>query len=91
MQLLTDDQISKELTQLTGWERINNQIEKVFNTKNFIYTIGFVNQVALLAERADHHPDILVQYSKVTITLYTHSMGGITEKDINLAKEIEQL
>ena len=50
---------------------------------------GFVNKVALLSEMADHHPDILIRWNKVSITLSTHSEGGITEKDVSLAGEIE--
>ena len=91
MPLLTDKQISEELNLLDGWEREENQIVKLFSTRNFVNTMGFVNKIALLAERADHHPDMLVQYSRVTVTLSTHSEKGITEKDINLAKEIEEL
>ena len=53
--------------------------------------MGFVTKVAILAESVDHHPDILIEYSKVTITLSTHSEGGLTEKDFNLASEIEDV
>lgn len=91
MSLLSDAEISDELTSLTGWEKHENTITKVFKTKNYVDTIGFVNKIALLSERADHHPDLFVQYSKVTITLSTHSEGGITQKDIKLAGEIEEV
>ena len=89
MPLLSDDEINDKLGGLEGWERQDEQIGKLFKLKNYIESVGFVNKVALLAERADHHPDILLQYNKVTITLTTHSEGGITEKDISLAREIE--
>ena len=89
MPLLSDEDILDKLGGLDGWERVDDQITKLFKLKNYIESVGFVNKVALLAERADHHPDIILQYNKVTITLTTHSDGGITEKDIDLAREIE--
>lgn len=91
MPLLTEQQILSELSNLENWEKVDNTITKNFKTKNYVYTIGFVNQIALLAERADHHPDLIVKYNNVTVTLSTHSAGGITEKDIDLAREIEHL
>lgn len=89
MPLLSDGDIQDKLGGLDGWERVDNQISKLFKLKNYIESVGFVNKVALLAERADHHPDIILQYNKVTVTLTTHSDGGITEKDVDLAREIE--
>ena len=91
MALLEENEIDGHLGELEGWERSGNQIEKTFKLKNFIESVGFINKIAILAEKADHHPDILILYSKVKITLSTHSEGGITIKDINLAKEIENL
>ena len=89
MALLDDTQISENLSGLAGWERAGNEIVKSYKLNDFIASIGFVNKIAILAEKADHHPDILIQYSSVKITLSTHSEGGITEKDFNLAAEIE--
>ena len=89
MALLTDADIEERLKGLNGWEHKSGEIAKLYKLKNYIESVGFVNKAALLAERADHHPDILLQYNKVTITLSTHSEGGITDKDINLAAEIE--
>lgn len=90
MALLTENEIKEGLSNLDGWGQDGDQIVKQFKFKNFVESMGFVTQVAILSERVDHHPDILIQYSKVGITLSTHSEGGITEKDINLAKEIEE-
>ncbi len=90
MTLLTEKEISSELTNLDGWAKNGEQIEKTFVLRDFIDSIGFVNKIAILSEKADHHPDILIRWNKVSITLSTHSEGGITEKDINLAREIEQ-
>ena len=89
--LLSEQDIMQNLSSLDGWEQSGIEIEKQFKFKDFIQSIGFVNKVAILAEKADHHPDILVQYSKVKIVLSTHSEGGITEKDFSLANEIENI
>ncbi len=89
--LLTQESITKKLQSLQGWEQSGSEIEKQFKFKSFIESIGFVNKVALLSEKADHHPDILIQYSKVKITLSTHNEGGITDKDFSLATEIEEV
>lgn len=89
MTLLSDEDIQDKLGGLEGWERVDEKITKTYKLKNYIESVGFVNKIALLAERADHHPDILLQYNKVTVTLTTHSDGGITEKDFSLAREIE--
>jgi 4a-hydroxytetrahydrobiopterin dehydratase len=90
MALLTEKEISSALEVLQGWQRKGEEIEKTFILRNFVDSMGFVNKVALLSERADHHPDILIQWNKVSITLSTHSEGGITEKDMSLAGEIEK-
>jgi 4a-hydroxytetrahydrobiopterin dehydratase len=91
MPLLTDAEIEDGLKGLNGWERKGNEIVRVYKNKSFVDSIGFVNKVAILAEKADHHPDILIQYKNVTLTLSTHSKGGLTEKDFNLAREIDAL
>jgi len=90
MALLSENEIKEGLFGLEGWGHEGNQIVKQFKFKNFVQSMGFVTKVAILAERVDHHPDILVEYSKVTITLSTHSEGGLTEKDFNLAGEIQE-
>jgi len=91
MPLLTDAEIEDGLKGLGGWEKKGKEIVRVFKNKSFVDSLGFVNKVAILAEKADHHPDILIQYKNVTLTLSTHSKGGLTEKDFNLAREIDAL
>jgi len=91
MPLLTDAEIEDGLKGLDGWERKGNEIVRVYKNKSFADSLGFVTKVAILAEKADHHPDILIQYKNVTLTLSTHSKGGLTEKDFNLAREIDAL
>jgi 4a-hydroxytetrahydrobiopterin dehydratase len=90
MASLTDQQIQDRLKQLEGWAHKSNAISKLFRFKEFMDGIAFVNRVAQLAEKADHHPDILINYTRVTFTCTTHSDGGVTEKDFKLASEIEQ-
>jgi len=73
------------------WEEQDNSIGKEFSFKNFKEAVDFVNEVAKLAEKANHHPDILIhEYNKVIITLSTHSEGKVTDKDHDLARQIEE-
>lgn len=72
-----------------GWELKDNSIVKLYKFKDFLEAMRFVNRVAEQAEAADHHPDILIRWNKVTLTLSTHSAGGLTEKDFNLAAQID--
>ena len=89
--VLKEDQIKLRLKTLQGWQRKGNEIAKLFEYKDFARSMGFVNSVALLAEKANHHPDIDIRWNKVTLTLSTHSAGGLTQKDFTLAAEIDQL
>lgn len=86
---LAFNQLEKELRQLPGWEHFDGSIQKHFQFGSFIGAIEFVNSIASLAEQTDHHPDIDIRYSKVIVRLSTHSEGGITQKDIQMAKDIE--
>jgi 4a-hydroxytetrahydrobiopterin dehydratase len=89
--LLAEEDVQKELSSLKGWKREGNEIAKQFELKDFVHAMGFVNSVALLAEKANHHPDVDIRWNKVRLLLSTHSAGGLTEKDFNLAKQIESL
>lgn len=91
MALLSEGEINERLKGLKGWDHRGNEITKRFQLKNFVESVGFVNKVSILAEKADHHPDILIRYKNVTLTLSTHSEGGLTERDFNLAREIDGL
>lgn len=86
---LSEEEIRKTLETLPGWERVGVPIAKEYEFKDFAQAMVFVNEVARLAEEADHHPDILVRYNKVRLTLSTHSAGGLTAKDEALARKIE--
>lgn len=92
MSLLTQDEITKNLSTLSGWTKEENQITKLFQFKDFAEALSFVNKVGTEAERMDHHPDIFIHsWNKVKITISTHSEGGITKKDFQLAEKIEGL
>ncbi len=86
---LSDIAIQRELGNLTGWSRRGDAITKTFQFRNFLTGIGFVSAVAKAADAADHHPDIDIRYTKVTCTLSTHSAGGITQKDLDMARKID--
>jgi 4a-hydroxytetrahydrobiopterin dehydratase len=90
MPKLSDAQIGDELKSLPGWEYQENSLRKLFRFKEFMDGIRFVDAVAGMAEAADHHPDIHVNYTRVTFVCSTHSEGGVTEKDVRLATQIEQ-
>lgn len=89
MPKLTDAAVSDGLNRLPGWERRGDAIVKKYAFPSYLEGIFFVNRVAPLAEQADHHPDLTVGWKKVTVSLSTHSAGGITEKDMDLARKIE--
>jgi 4a-hydroxytetrahydrobiopterin dehydratase len=86
---LSDDQIQKGLADLPGWSRTGAEIERTYELPSFPDAVAFVTRVGFLAEAANHHPDLDVRYSKVRVVLSTHSEGGITEKDLSLAGEID--
>ena len=88
---LSDAQIEAQLLSLPEWSEAGGAVQRTYQFKDFGASMGFVNRVAELAERQDHHPDILVRYNKVTLTLSTHDAGGITDKDFALAKKIDEL
>lgn len=89
--LLTPKEIAARLKPLKGWKRSGKEIAKTYVRKDFIAAMSFVTGVAILAEKANHHPDIDIRWNKVTLTLSTHSAGGLTEKDFALAQKIEAL
>ena len=90
-ELLSDIAIQRELGSLPGWSRKGDAVTKTFQFKTFLAGIDFVDAVARAAEAADHHPDIDIRYSKITCVLSTHSAGGITKKDLDLAAQMERI
>ncbi len=89
--LLDSKQIKAALKDLPEWDLEKNSIERVFEFDDFAAAIDFVNGVAELAEEHDHHPDMDIRYVKVRVILSTHSKGGITELDVELAERIGNL
>ena len=88
---LSDIAIQRELGSLPGWSRRGDVITKTYQFKAFLTGIGFVDAIAKAAEAADHHPDIDIRYTKILCSLSTHSAGGITQKDLDMARQIEGL
>jgi 4a-hydroxytetrahydrobiopterin dehydratase len=89
-ELLTEDQIREALTG-TEWQRERDEIVRTVTLADFKAAMAFVNQVADLAESANHHPDISISWNKVSLRLSTHSAGGLTSKDTDLARSIDRL
>ncbi|NDJ88182.1 4a-hydroxytetrahydrobiopterin dehydratase [Mycolicibacter kumamotonensis] len=91
MALLTDDQVDSALSGIDGWERADGALRRSVTFPSFLAGIDAVRRVAERAEAADHHPDIDIRWRTVTFALVTHSEGGITEKDLAMAGEINRI
>lgn len=88
---LSDIAIQRELGNLPGWSRRGDVITKTYQFRTFLSGIDFVVAVAKAAEAADHHPDLDIRYTKIIAALSTHSAGGITQKDLDLARQMDKL
>ena len=88
-QKLSDLEIQRALGSLAGWSRRGDALSKTFIFDRFADAIAFVDRVAKVADEMDHHPDIDIRYTKVTMSLSTHDAGGITQHDLELAQKIE--
>ncbi|MFQ5664273.1 MAG: 4a-hydroxytetrahydrobiopterin dehydratase [Terriglobia bacterium] len=91
MPALSDAEVRNKLGSLPGWQLKGKAIEKKYELISFLPAIQFVQKLAELAEAEQHHPDITINYNAVTLKLSTHSQGGVTEKDLELAGKIEKL
>ena len=91
MELLTDPQITAELATVPAWARDGGSITTVATRADFRDALLYLGAVAYLAEKANHHPDIGIAWNKVTLTLSTHSAGGLTANDFALARQISSL
>ena len=89
---LSDPQIETELKNLDGWkhDQSQNAITKTFKFKNFSQAWGFMSRIALIAEKMDHHPEWFNVYNRVDVTLATHDVKGLSERDIKLAKIMDE-
>jgi 4a-hydroxytetrahydrobiopterin dehydratase len=86
---LTDQQIQQEMTALPGWSREGDELRKQFSFADFRAAMKFVNSVADMAESANHHPDITINYNRVSLALSTHDVGGLSRLDVELAKQAD--
>ena len=89
--LLTESEIKSRLKSLKGWRHGGKFITKTFKFGHFMDAIAFINEVAEAAEREQHHPDIKIRYTTVKLSIQTHSAGGVTEWDFDLAGAIDAL
>jgi len=89
MAKLTDAEIAQRLKAMPEWTREGDAIRKTFSFGKFADGIRFVDRVAVAADAMDHHPDIDIRYTRITMTLATHSAGGLTAKDFDLAAKID--
>jgi 4a-hydroxytetrahydrobiopterin dehydratase len=90
MALLSLEETERQLKQLPGWQLDGRAIRKTFTFADFPAAVAFVNRLVPEAESADHHPDILINYRRVTLTYSTHSEGGLTVKDFDGAAMAER-
>ncbi len=89
--MLTNDQVDAALPDLNGWQRSDGALRRSIEFPAFLEGVDAVGRVAELAEQKDHHPDIDIRWRTVTFALVTHSAGGITDQDLEMAKAIDQL
>jgi 4a-hydroxytetrahydrobiopterin dehydratase len=89
MELLSDSEIDSRLAELDGWEREGETIAKTFELADFVGSAQFVGKLVEPAEEMGHHPDLTVSWNKVGVSITTHSAGGLTANDFELAKRID--
>jgi 4a-hydroxytetrahydrobiopterin dehydratase len=91
MARLSDEEIGARLRELDGWERTGEAIERTFKLADFKGSVDFVNRLTPEAEEMNHHPDLAISWNEVTVTITTHSEGGLTANDFELARRIATL
>ena len=91
MARLSDEEIDQRLSELAGWEREGDAIKRVFKLDDFKGSVDFVNRLTPEAEEMNHHPDLAISWNEVTVTISTHSEGGLTANDFELARRIATL
>lgn len=87
----TETEIRQALADLGSWTIVDGKLHREYRFRDFVQAFGFMTQAALLAERAAHHPEWFNVYNRVVVDLTTHEAGGITHKDLDLAREMEQI
>jgi len=91
MVLLEDSEIEERLSRLDGWARVGEAIAKEFSCGDFVGSVRFVESLVEPAEEMGHHPDVAISWNKVTVTISTHSEGGLTAADFELAGKVDGL
>lgn len=91
MPVLTPDQRGEIPHRLVDWTLDGESLRRTFVFSDFTEAMGFVTRVAILAEKANHHPDIDIRWNKVTLVLTTHDAGGLTDRDVEMAEKIDHL
>lgn len=91
MSILPDNQIEAFVGDHPKWSWADKKITRTFEFEDFNESMGFVTRLAMEAEKANHHPDIDIRWNEVTLTLSTHSEGGLTQKDLDLAEKADEL
>jgi 4a-hydroxytetrahydrobiopterin dehydratase len=89
MARLSDEEIEQRLTDLAGWQREGDAIQRAFKLGDFKGAVDFVNRLTPEAEDMNHHPDLAISWNEVTVTVTTHSEGGLTANDFELARRID--
>jgi 4a-hydroxytetrahydrobiopterin dehydratase len=84
-----DKAVATALARVPGWTRVGRAIARTYRFDDFLGALAFVNRVGELAERQQHHPDIDIRYNEVTLSVWTHDAGGLTERDFRLAAAID--
>lgn len=88
---LTESEIAARLDALPEWSQPGEEIQRTYRFQDFVAAMEFVDGIATHAEAVQHHPDILIRYSRVTLSLSTHDAGGITDKDFDFARKADAL
>ena len=88
---MSEPEVTTALAGLPNWSETGGSIQRTLAFKDFAEAMAFVNGIAAEAERVNHHPDILIRYNKVTLTLSTHDAGGLTSKDFDLARTVDAI
>jgi 4a-hydroxytetrahydrobiopterin dehydratase len=91
MPILSPEAAQSRLSKLLGWQIESGELVRTFQFKDFVASLRFVNQVGELAEKAGHHPDIDIRYNRVRLALVSHDARGLTEKDFDLATQVQNL
>ena len=91
MARLSDEEIEQRLSELSGWQRDGDAIRRAFKLDDFKGSVDFVNRLTPEAEEMNHHPDLAISWNEVTVTISTHSEGGLTANDFELARRIEKV